>query len=200
MPEIDGQPALSKTKPTHVPMSSGTIINLIAPTPSVVHHHDMREFMENQRRFNAQVPWLVGQHSCLVAALMRAELAPYGLLHDGHEVVLQDMTTPMQGAYTSLGIDVKSKRKTLAWEWDCSIYEAYDLPIPNEEIIAEVERADFMALCLERHWFYPHTPDDLWVEFPRPHVCFSPDMFDPKAWDRAMHLLHDQGVLGLAIS
>lgn len=94
-------------------------------------------------------PWSVAAHSVLVERLCPVEIGPWGLLHDAHEAIIGDITTPAVELITTLGglprfDDGLALVKTRI---DRTIAAAWHLPMRS--INPALQRADRVALCAE---------------------------------------------------
>ncbi len=113
--------------------------------------------------------WSVALHSVAVARTVfevtgNAEAAAAGLMHDCHEAIIGDITTPL-GNY--LG---KDRVKELKADVDAAIYLRLGIPfdlLPTRAYKSVIAEADLAALHVERHlWAAPEprswnlpTPD-----------------------------------------
>lgn len=109
-------------------------------------------------------PYSVGQHSCLVARLVKklggtplAQLI--GLLHDGHESYINDLATPYQEWLKSItpeGVpDLIELAKT---HLDGKIYKALGLPSAGAITHRLVKRGDHAAFIIEASQLFQATP------------------------------------------
>ena len=141
-------------------------------------------------------PYSIAQHSILVARNVSKEAKPYALLHDAHEAVIGDITTPVKRALKELnGYD---SVKELTGIIDEAIYERYDLdwPVPKH-IKQEVHEADLAAAATEYRDLLSHHDDNTptWVEeFPKP---FAEQIIPVPWWEAELWFMEEAKILGL---
>lgn len=114
---------LGDLKPSDVPspQTIGTVLSKIC------------RFGGHTKRF-----YSVAQHSVLVARLLPPELKFEGLMHDAHEALIGDITTPMKRIAPGLApLDERAEDVVRA---------AFGLPLRLSDA---VKRADMQALCIE---------------------------------------------------
>ena len=150
---------------------------LIRPTAADVHWPDVVYSLAHINRFAGHVgEYSVAQHCVLVSENLPHGAKPYGLLHDAHEFVTGDITTPAARALAAIadrwagglaGSYVSAAIKALKSNIDSAIHIAADLtwPIP-QEIAEAVHIADQRALMTEARdlmapapasWGYDHV-------------------------------------------
>lgn len=103
-------------------------------------------------RGNADDFYSVAEHSVLVASLMREVVGgdPFeGILHDGAESVLPDVSSP----FKQLLPDLRKIEKRL----DLSIREHFNLPLEKTQ---EATKADWLALFIEAAELIPERGED----------------------------------------
>jgi hypothetical protein len=166
----------SRTEPLFwLAMRAGGIVDLLEPTPAMVDFDEIAESLAKICRFGGHTAlhWSVAQHSVLCAREASPRAAPYALLHDAHETVLGDLTTPFKNALFWLlaglpaSIDGEARPDRLTAETLhremrhrfaaledrhlAAIHAAAGLPWPAPPAIAEeVRRLDLRALVTER--------------------------------------------------
>jgi uncharacterized protein len=86
---------------------SGLVVDLLNPNPATISLRDIATHLARTNRFNGATkypaPYSVAQHSCVVVRLIQqktndAMLALQALLHDAHEYLTGDISTPFQEA------------------------------------------------------------------------------------------------------
>lgn len=121
---------------------------------------------------HTRVFYSVAQHSVMVAKLLPQRYALRGLLHDGAEAFLGDVSSPLKDrlgeAYRSL------ERPATA-----AIFAAFGVP-ENEGAAEAVHHADMVALATEKRDLMPEDPNP-WAVLqgitpdPRPLAPWSPE-------------------------
>ncbi|MBC9246720.1 hypothetical protein H4P12_08340 [Paracoccus sp. 11-3] len=114
-------------------------------------------------RYNGRTfeTWSVAAHSVLVERLCPPEFGPWALLHDAHEFVIGDITTPAVELIAVLG-NIPNFDDALALakaRIDRVIATAWHLP--NRSYNDQLRRADRIALCAETIMFMGVMPDIL---------------------------------------
>ena len=138
---------------------SGRIFPLVNPCVEDVHWPDIIYGLAHCNRFAGQAGvYSVAQHSILVADQLSLEWRLYGLLHDAHEAVIGDITTPVSHALQwhgdracdglgRVGLAIKQLKEGI----DFAIYSAAGLAWPVPPAIARtVHIADQRAMMTER--------------------------------------------------
>ena len=104
----------------------------------------------NRYSGHTREPWSVAQHSVLVADVLalngdspRVQL--WGLLHDAHEAVLGDITTPVRRA-----LGIVERVAQLERAVDIAIYSDLGLQPPSQFVAVQVRNADLIAMATER--------------------------------------------------
>lgn len=103
-------------------------------------------------RGHADRQYSVAEHSVLVSLLMAEEVGgdPFeGLMHDGAEAVLPDVSSPFKGLFP----DLRMMEKKL----DRSIRERWKLPLTKTD---ECQTADWLALFIEAALLLPERGAD----------------------------------------
>lgn len=154
---------------------AGGIVDLLEPTPAMIDFDEIAESLAKICRFGGHTAlhWSVAQHSVLCAREASPRAAPYALLHDAHEAVLGDLTTPFKNALfwilaglparvdgearpdrlTAETLHGEMRHRFAAFEARhlAVIHAAAGLPWPAPAAIAEeVRRLDLRALVTER--------------------------------------------------
>ncbi len=117
----------------------------------------------------------VAEHCCWVARQLRREWQLYGLIHDAHEGLVGDPSSPFKRALEIIDPRATAAIQELQDRQDRVLYPALGLewPIPAE-IKAAVKRADLVMLATERRDVMPEPSHDLaargyvWVDLPDP--------------------------------
>lgn len=113
----------------------------------------------------------VAQHSLLVESLIAEscpELRLAALMHDAHECVIGDLSTPLKTylKQSQAFVDMENRVKAFfAIDFGFSIEYAHG-PV--------VKEADLLALWIERQAFMPLFANDVWKEDPADEVKNSP--------------------------
>ncbi|MBS9728996.1 phosphohydrolase [Pseudomonas aeruginosa] len=120
---------------------TGSRFDLIQPDPASIHPTDIAHALAQQCRFNGHCVshYSVAQHSYFVADLVPEEHQLAALLHDASEAYIGDMVRPLKELLPEF-------RQIEAVIWS-AICERFDL---DEQLPAEVKRADLIALATER--------------------------------------------------
>lgn len=137
------------TAATILTMSNGKGIDLLDVKASDIDFAVIAEHLAKEKRFNGATPdieYSVAQHCCLgTEAILRAggteEEAAYFLLHDCHEALIKDDTTPKKKALAELAareFGVLSEEILYAFEMltdriDAAIHEAARMPWPMSD-------------------------------------------------------------------
>lgn len=122
----------------------GTVIDIASPDEKVVCFNEMANSLSKIARFdgrNPGQPYSVAQHSVLGAMAIMNEggtshEAALFLLHDGHEYITGDQSSPCQKLYALVARHLFGEarlRETIATcksAWDDAIYRAAGLPVP----------------------------------------------------------------------
>lgn len=140
--------------------ASGRAFPLLEPTPEHIHWPDVAFHLAHINRYSgAAGRYSVAQHSCLVADLMPRQWRAYGLLHDAHEYVITDITTPVAEALQQITAGPAQAIRELKWRIDQAIHAAAGLPWPIPlEVKNAVEQADVTALITERRDLLGRSP------------------------------------------
>lgn len=153
--------------------------DLLAPTPKMVDWSEIAHVLARVPRFagHTHSALSVARHSLHVEHFVkeaggnvRARL--FAILHDAHEFVLGDMSTPVQQALTllmrsynerlgqPLAVDFKTVLADLKARTDRAIFTAAGLNAADvHNYRAMVHDADLTALMSERHMFMEDPPE-----------------------------------------
>lgn len=152
---------------TILTLANGRSIDLLNPTAADYAGFDWpAEHLAKENRYNGATPnivYSVAQHTCecVMAALLEThdrELLGYLSLHDVHEAVLKDDTTPKKRTFAALaeakfGVlasEVMAAFDDLTDRHDRAIHEAAGLPWPpTPEMQAKIKRIDRTLLVTE---------------------------------------------------
>lgn len=96
----------------------------------------------------------VGQHSIKVSYLTESL---DGLMHDGHECIIGDQSTPLKKFYDLVGFDFKAAVDHPAAKRFSQLFGT-SWPLPPE-----VKRADSIMCLIEAHYLLPNKGKDIWL-------------------------------------
>lgn len=160
--------------------ADGGTINLLDLRPADMAAEVLADALAKINRFSGRTPepWSVAIHSVLVEHLSPPELRPWALLHDAHEVILGDFTTPAVDFISSVARMPKLHEALAAAKGrvDRSIGAAWGVAVRS--VSHDLRRADRIALQAEAIEFLNATP-----------VLFDPN--DDDDIDRALSILKD---------
>jgi 5'-deoxynucleotidase YfbR-like HD superfamily hydrolase len=97
----------------------------------------------------------VARHSVFVSRLldMSTEVAMYGLIHDAHETVINDICWPVKQA---LGPAARAEFDAIEAAADKALFRVFGMPWPMpEEIAKQVKMADWIAVATEKRDLLP---------------------------------------------
>ena len=163
-----------------IPMwiAGGRTIDLLDIQPADVAAELIAQSLALQNRFAGHTtgPWSVAAHSVLVERLCPPELGPWALLHDAHEAILGDMTTPSVEliAYSARIPQLAEAIASVKGRIDRVIGAAWGVAVRS--VSQELRRADRIALQAEAILY----------------LDAQPTLFDPRDdedIDRAMSIL-----------
>lgn len=140
----------------HSVTASGQAVSLLSPTPETISLRDIAHGLALITRWcgATQVPLSVAQHSIIVADQLPPDWRGYGLLHDGHEALTGDITTPMKQALRAVGAGDAVDR--IACAIDKAIHARAGLPWPvPQDIAAAIQQADQRARDTEARDLLP---------------------------------------------
>ncbi len=161
-------------------VADGRTVDLLDLQPEDIAAVPLADALAKLNRFSGRSPepWSVAAHSVLVERLCPPELGPWALLHDAHEAILGDMTTPAvefiahAGRIPQLGEAIATVKGRI----DRIIGAAWSVPVRS--VSREIRRADRIALQAEAILFLQAKP-----------VLFDPQ--DDEDIDRALGFLRD---------
>lgn len=158
--------------------AGGRTVNLLDIQPEDISAELLGDALAKLNRFSGRSPepWSVAAHSVLVERLCPPDLGPWAILHDAHETILGDMTTPAVDLIAHLAriphlADVIA---TVKGRIDRVIGAAWGVPVRS--VSQELRRADRIAFQAEAILFLEAKP-----------VLFDPH--DDEEIDRAMSIL-----------
>jgi len=134
---------------------SGQAFDLVYPEPWMVRTEDMAISLSRQPRWTGHSSRVisVAQHSVHVARRAwdisgSREVAAQGLLHDGHEYISGDISTPIKDMFPGLR------------EWERNVlmpvvFERYGVPLPLHDAVGQADRE---MLATEAAQFMPDNP------------------------------------------
>lgn len=147
-PAAQSRPAPART--IFVTTAGGAPWRLLDPCAMDVDWRVIAAHLAKLCRFGgaASSHYSVAQHSIVVAEQLPPHLRLYGLLHDAHEAVIGDITSPVAAALAALaGRTALLALKDLQ---DVAIHQAAGLPWPPPEESARlIHEADMRALATE---------------------------------------------------
>jgi hypothetical protein len=145
---LPGAAAQMKHLP-YIQTATGQRINPFAPAPEEIEIVDIAHALANQCRFagHSRVFYSVAQHSIHVAELLSGRTSDsdtllWGLLHDGAEAYLGDLSHPIK-YHSKLGKSYRSAEREL----QRVICERFRLPYDPPQLLREV---DLSLLAVER--------------------------------------------------
>ena len=152
---------------------SGELLDLIDPTPDMIHPEDIAQGLANICRFAGQtkVFYSVAQHSLCCAYLLEGQNASpsvvlQGLLHDAQESYLSDVPRPVKRLITGY--------KELEDKLWGVIAERFDIPAKLDPL---VKQADDLILAHEAFCYLNGGPQGGWCERPlepAPYLLIHP--------------------------
>lgn len=160
IPSTIARPAASEDCRPKALTSSGRLVALIGTQPHEIDLRDVAGHLARLCRFSGATTshYSVAQHSVMVADLLAGHGAVtqlYGLLHDGHEYVFGDITTPVRRLVQSVAWSVNlpdacDPITELTRDVDAAIHNRVGLAWPLPAATANLVRhADLKALATE---------------------------------------------------
>lgn len=167
---------------TVLTLSNGKGIDLLNPKASDIHFPSYAEQLAKEKRYNGATPgeeYSVAEHmvrgaDAILKATGDATLAAYFSLHDVHEGVLKDLTTPLKSALAELAAErfgilapqITESFKLLEYRHDVAIHEAAGLPWPmTVETAQQVKRWDLVMFVTEWRELMHDAPHPNWAPY-----------------------------------
>lgn len=189
---------------TILTLANGRGIDLLDPKVSDIDWDAFAEHLAKEKRFNGATPneeYPVAQHLCIgtdaiVQTTKDKILAAYFSLHDGHEGVLKDMTTPLKSAVAELAQErfgvlapqITETFKLLEYRHDVVIHEAAGLHWPMQpNYVAAVKRWDLVMFVTEWRDLMGNIPHPNWA--PYSGIQPLPEKIVPWDWRTAKRAL-----------
>ncbi len=142
---------------------SGKAAHLLNPVPSEIDIEDIAHALSMICRFTGHVHtfYSVAQHSVLVAELLPESMQLQGLLHDGHEAFIGDISSPLKRTLKDNG--AREVCHQLQEGFDFAIYRALGIPLPTRTTKQAIHDADLAMLMAERRdLMKPARPFKAW--------------------------------------
>ncbi len=104
-------------------------------------------------RFNGAtvLPWYGSDHSILVSDNCSPEAAPWGLWHDGHEMITGDISSPIIKHFMNAYFNI------FTYDCDVNIQHKFNIKV-TPDILHEVVYIDAACLIAERNAFIHPSP------------------------------------------
>lgn len=184
-----------------VQTASGRAVDLLAPDPRDVDFRvDVAEALARIPRYAGHVrsgPYSVAQHCVLGANWLwrkynRRDLAAWFVLHDAHEYIINDITTPVVAALDLLHPGAKNAVAALKGRADVAIHRAAGIPQPLRDDAEIIHKTDLALMNAERRWLHHPAPRPWGAHIDAvPPLPLIPDHFKPWPWtDAADRWLH----------
>ena len=150
---------------------SGRLIDVLNPNPSDISFLDIAHHLSHIQRFNGGTTrsLSVARHSLNVSSIVLDDTgsplsALYGLLHDAHEYITGDITTPIKQAIKQIsGFDAVGELQRVI---DGAIFTAAGLPpVMDVRIHHAVKVADEKSLSHEVNNFIAPTSYDWGLDY-----------------------------------
>ena len=140
---------------------SGAMISILNPDPALIRLADIAHALSLINRYAGAtlLPMSVAQHSCLVSKALEGfgpRLALLGLMHDAHEYLTGDITSPMKRAIAHIA--GKHVVPAIQANIDSRIWTAFNIAPPTAIEAETIARADEGALASEWRKFMPGEP------------------------------------------
>lgn len=160
--------------------AGGNTINLLDLQPADLSAEVLADALAKINRFSGRTPepWSVAMHSVLVESLCPPDLRPWALLHDAHEAIIGDITSPAVDFIARVGRnpDIHECIGLAKGRLDRAIGAAWSVAV--QSVAYALRRADRIALQAEAIRFLDAEP-----------VLFDPN--DEDDLDRAHSILED---------
>lgn len=175
-------PANTPPSPTTLWIDADRSVDIMRPDWRAIDIRFLAATLARINRYNGRtaLPLSVAQHSIHVARLLPARLRRHGLLHDGHEAILGDITAPMKAALRLMSpMSRPDPVGALESAWDAAIHRALSLPWPlSGDDAALIKAADLRALATEMR-------DLMDIPVNRLPVAPDPHPLRPMPWAKA---------------
>lgn len=133
------------------------LVDLAAPAPIRITPRAIAHALARQNRWagNTELPVTTAQHSLLVRECFvrlapgHAAAAIYPLLHDAHEYLIGDLTTPTVRALEARLSGIADTVRAMKADLDAAIRAAFALPPPGGEVQALIDAAGLAAAAIE---------------------------------------------------
>ena len=131
------------------------------PVPEEVKLIDVAHALAQQCRFNGHSTkfWSVAQHSILCANLAAPEAKRFALFHDAAEAYVGDMIRPLKYNGATMGEEFQIVEAGVMH----AVNQAFGL-VWTDEIHAEVDRVDNLALVIEATYLMSPSSVQEWVQ------------------------------------
>lgn len=148
---------------TWIQLPDGGTFDLLNPRVEDVRIGNVAHQLAQINRFTgaAKRPYNVGQHSCLVARLLPPRLRLPGLLHDSHESVTNDWSSPLKRAVRQLAPGLIEQ---LIAPIERVFEKAFGIDWLTPEDHAAIKQADLIALATEKRDLMPLDSRPGWAE------------------------------------
>lgn len=155
---------------------SGKVFNLLDPDPALICVEDIGHHLGRICRWNGGVPWFysVAEHSLRCMSLVDFTVKLPTLLHDGHEMPLGDVSSPLKQILRCC----TTTYDWLAQVWDDAIATAFNFD-PSLFYDPRVRAADMALRALERV--------NLLCEKPTLEDCVAMHGLDGNEWQYGLH-------------
>lgn len=182
--------------------ASGKGLDIATPDHKAIDFNDMATALSLICRFNGAMLsprkfYSVAQHSIVVSWLVPERYRLYGLLHDGHEYILGDDSTPKKNVIAALSPEFAEKYRDLKNRWDTAIWEAAGVAVPDAEAKAHVREADHLAMAVERRDLLAEPRDETtrkawsWLPKPPAGITIGTPLLSAKACEAFLWQLRD---------
>lgn len=165
--------------------------------PNLINVEDIAHSLAMVCRYNAHCDFFysVAAHSCFVHDMMEADgwydISLHGLIHDGHEAYVQDMTRPLKRLLLEqYGFDFN---KVVSDPIDKAIYTKFGLQFPiSPSIHKAVKHFDNIALVTEKEHLFGKKLNWGWEYEARSKAEFEPYMDVTRNWKQEFLIRFEQ--------
>jgi hypothetical protein len=142
---------------TWIQTPNGGSFDLLVPRVEDITIENVAHQLAQINRFTgaARRPYTVAQHSCLVSRLLPTRLRLAGLLHDAHESVTGDWSSPLKQAVRELAPGLL---EALIAPIERVFEKAFGIDWLTEADHALIKHADLVALATEKRDLMPPDP------------------------------------------